>query len=360
MITTPTPVRDGWRAVWRQPAVFLAELSWRWSWGGAAIILTALASFEYLNTLIVTPGDLILLRLRHPLAVSRALGDIFHGSGPRVVRGAVILVPALAILWILMGAFGRFATLRALVAGNTPDWSARRGSIRALMGVHGLRVALALAGLVSLVGATLIAAVINTPKAPHPALSLLVFVSLVVLILFVWSTINWFLSIAALFVVRDGEDTFGAIAETVAFCRRRGGRIYGAGLWFGLMHLVAFVVGTTVIAYPLAIASIVPAWFTLALMSVVALLYCATADWIYIARLAAYLSLSNWDRSEMLNEAVALSPPNLSGPGSEFIAPDLNFDDEPLFSSRLAGGTDRDGDEPVLRGFSPGEPLPGR
>ena len=144
-MTPPTPLRDGFRAIGRQPSVFFAELSWRWSWGGAALALTALALFEYLNTLTVTRGDMILLRLRHPLAVSRALADIFRGSGPRVIYTAMVLIPALALLGAVLGALGRFATLRALLSHANPEWAPKSGSVRALFGLHVLRLALALA-----------------------------------------------------------------------------------------------------------------------------------------------------------------------------------------------------------------------
>ncbi len=359
-LPSPTPVRDGFRAIWRQPSLFFAEVSWRWSWGGAAILLTGLALFEYLHTLIVTPTDLMLLKLKHPLAVSRALADIFHGSGPRVVRTAVVLIPSLALLWAMLGAIGRFVTLRALIARTKPDWMAESGSVRALFGVHILRVALALAGFVSLLGAVVVASLVSTPKAPHAGLALLLFVPLVVLISMVWSSLNWFLSVAAVFVVRDGEDAFGGIAHAVNFCRRCGGKISAVGFWFGAMHLVAFVVGTTVVMYPLAVASLVPPLVTLALMAAITFVYFAVADWLYVARLAGYLAIVEWDRTTSQEpEVVAplvIQPPTLPTPPD--VDGERSLEDEPLFSSRSLA--DEDCDEPVMPRFSPGEPLPGR
>ena len=413
-MSSPTPVRDGFRTIWRQPSIFFAELSWRWSWGGAALILTALALFEYSQTLIVTKTDLLLLRLRHPLAVSRALADIFHGGGPRVVRAAIVLIPALAILWTLLGAVGRFGTLRAIVLRFVPELESKKGSIRALIGLHALRVALALAGLVSLLGAALVASFVSTPKTPHAGLAFLIFVPLVVLVSMVWSSVNWFLSVAAVFVVRDvvrdAEDTFGAIAATVDFCRRNTGKISSIGFWFGLMHFVIFIIGMTVVMYPLAIVTLVPASVTLALMASVILAYLALADWLYVARLAGYVALLEWSRSPAaLAEAAAsnlpapppirfarpLSPawgilglnapmvdvsmpsaaipsisvpniPNLDVAPFAAVGPSLgsslvsSFDDEPLFFLRPRPLADEDCDEPLILGFSPGEPLPGR
>ncbi len=368
------PVRDGFRAIWCQPSVFLAEVAWRWSWGGAAILLAGLALFEYLHTLIVTRTDLMLLRLKHPLAVSRALADIFHGSGPRLVRTAIVLIPALALLWVLLGALGRFVTLRALIARNLPDWSAKPGSIRSLIGVHGLRVALSLAGLASLLGAAVVTSFVSKPAAPHAGLALLLFVPLVLLISMVWSSLNWFLSVASVFVVRDGEDTFGSVAQAVDFCRRCGGKISAVGFWFGAMHLVAFVIGTTVVMYPVAVASLVPPAVTLALMGAVTLVYFAVADWLYVARLAGYLSLVEWGRRPVQESLPEVLPEPLPEPVAmvpvavlQLVAPltslpeaagQTNLEDEPLFSSRSLA--DEDCDEPIPHDFSPGEPLPGR
>jgi len=348
-------VRDGFRAVWRQPSVFLAELSWRWSWGGAALLLLFLALFEYLHTLVVTPADMMLLRLRHPLAVSRALADIFHGSGPRVVMAAILLIPALALAWALLGALGRFATLRALIARAAPDLEPGPRSIRALTGLNVFRVALALAALVSLLGSAIVASFVSTPKAPHAGLAFLIFIPFAILVSMVWSTVNWFLSIAAVFAVRDGEDTFGSIAAAVEFCRRCAGKISAVGFWFGAMHLVAFVIGTTVVMYPLSVASLVPASITLTLMGLVILAYCAVADYLYVARLAGYLAVVQWDRSpdrdaEPVTQVV-------SGP---HVGDRPEQDDEPLFSLRPAHLAGKELDEPLMPGFSPGEPLPGR
>jgi hypothetical protein len=358
----PTPIRDGFRAIWRQPSIFLAELSWRWSWGGAALILTGLALYEYLHTLIVTPTDLILLRLKHPLAVSRALADIFHGSGPRVVLTAIVLIPALALLWTFLGALGRFATLRGLVSRITPDWAPQPGAIRSLIGLHVLRVALALAGLLSFLGAALVASFVSSPETPHPGLALLLFLPLALLVSAIWSSMNWFLSFAAAFSVRDGEDTFWAIAAALTFSRRCGGKISAVGFWFGAMHLVAFIIGTTVIMYPLAVASLVPPGITLLLMGLIVLVYFAVADWLYLARLAGYLAVMEWDRSSLVEPETGtpalIEPPTLPRPPDSGVGEIL--EDEPLFLSRPRSLADEDCDEPLMPGFSPGEPLPGR
>ncbi len=428
-MSNPTPVRDGLRTIWRQPLIFFAELAARWSWGGAALLLVGLALFEYLHTLIVTPTDMFLLRLKHPLAVSRALADIFRGSWPRLLHTLVLLIPALTALWVVLMALGRWVTLRSLLESlkielpapsveeeadpsafrplNIRSSSVRSRPLRALIGLNFLRSGLALAALVSLVGSAIVASLVSTPKHPHAGLAFLLFIPLVIVVSTIWSSVNWFLSIASVFVVRESEDTFGSISAAVNFCRRCAGKVSGAGFWFGAMHLVAFVVASTVVMYPLSLANLVPASVTLSLMGMVTLAYFAVADYLHVARLAGYVSLVEWDRSprpivEPIGEIVtpvletvapALSVVSASEPaaivvwGGEAVVAGVataeesvgleptssvrsdsslgpntassnqssNQEDEPFFSLPGAQASGRD-DSPVS-GFAPGEPL---
>ncbi len=428
-MSSPTPVRDGLRTIWRQPSIFFAELAARWSWGGAALLLVGLALFEYLHTLIVTPTDMFLLRLKHPLAVSRALADIFRGSWPRVLHTLVLLIPALTALWVVLMALGRWVTLRSLLESlkiespapsveeeadpsafrplNIRSSSVRSRPLRSLIGLNFLRSGLALAALVSLVGSAIVASLVSTPKHPHVGLAFLFFIPLVIVVSTIWSSVNWFLSIASVFVVRESEDTFGSISAAVNFCRRCAGKVSGAGFWFGAMHLVAFVVASTVVMYPLSLANLVPASVTLSLMGIVTLAYFAVADYLHVARLAGYVSLVEWDRgpkpvivapiveeaivrkslalvatastehSELdgvavdAAESVAIESdgreaepaakvdaqlPSLVLPVVEVMKLDLaSQEDEPLFSS---GGQHPAGpDNSPVSGFAPGEPL---
>jgi hypothetical protein len=224
-----------------------------------------------------------------------------------------------------------------------------------------LRVALALAGLLSFLGAGLVASLVTTPKTPHVGLAFLLFVPLAILVSVIWSSVNWFVSLAAIFAVRDAEDTFGAIVAALDFSRRSRGKTSMVGFWFGAMHFVAFIIGTTVIVYPLAVASLVPPGVTLALMAVILLAYFAVADWLYVARLAGYLAIVEWDRSSLLEPQAAskgIEPPTMRLP--PYAGQGESLEDEPLFSSRPRSLADEDCDEPLMPGFSPGEPLPGR
>ena len=102
---------------------------------------------------------------------------------------------------------------------------------------------------------------------------------------------NWLLSLAAIFVVANGRDTFGAIADAVDLLRCRSGHMLAVGTWFGLAHTLAFIAASIVAAFPLGLATILTGWMVLGGLIAVTLLYFAVADFLYIGRLAAYVAI---------------------------------------------------------------------
>src|ERR1700683_2357347 len=111
-----SPTLEGFRAIFRRPSLGFAEIAWRWSFGATTALLITLSCFEYLDTLPVTRGDLILFRTRQPVLISQALGHIVRGSGFRLVETFVVLALALTVGWIFVAALGRAATIKTLVA----------------------------------------------------------------------------------------------------------------------------------------------------------------------------------------------------------------------------------------------------
>src|SRR5271154_6648317 len=94
-----SPTLEGFRAVFRQPSLGLAEISWRWSFGFGAIALAGLSLLAYLDTLPVSRGEMVLLRSRQPGLVSQAITHILRGSAPRVVDASIVLALALVLAW---------------------------------------------------------------------------------------------------------------------------------------------------------------------------------------------------------------------------------------------------------------------
>jgi hypothetical protein len=295
-----SPTLEGFRAVFRQPAIPLAEIAWRWSFGVAAIFLLGASLLEYFDTLPVSVRDMLLLRSRQPILIARAISHIFHDSAFRFAFASVILMAALTIGWSIIAAIGRAATVKALLdyfsirnqAAPSSDRShgleRKQSKPRSLLGLNLLRVVLTLATAIACVGAAILAGFASSSTDPQPGLVFLLFMPLILLVWLLWSVLNWFLSVASLFLIDQNNDTLGAISAAVDLCRARLGPILSVGFWFLSAHVFALVVATTIAAFPLAFARVLPGGVVLGGMLLVMLLYFAVADFLYVGRLAAY------------------------------------------------------------------------
>jgi hypothetical protein len=128
-------------------------------------------------------------------------------------------------------------------------------------------------------------------RADDPSLFFVLFMAVTMLIFAAWSAVNWFLSVAALFVVGDGEDTFGAMAATIDLCRNRPGPIFAIGAWFGLARLGAFAIATFATMLSVGTLGVLPVRLVLLGIICVSLGYFAAADFLYIGRMAAYAAV---------------------------------------------------------------------
>jgi hypothetical protein len=310
-----SPTLEGFSAILRCPSFGLAEIAWRWSFGAAASLLFVFSFFEYLDTLPVSKGDLLLLRTSQPALISRAVLHIFRGSAFRVVETAIVLVLTLGVGWIVVASLARAATMRALLAYfrdseiSTPEHKEERNwQLRSLLALNLFRFGTSLAAAAGFLAAVLLGGAASRPSDPAPGSALLIILTVALLVWLAWSTLNWFLSLAAIFVVADGQDTFGAITAAVDLCRTRSGSLFAAGTWFGLSHLTAFVIASSVVAFPLGFAAVLPAGVVLGGVLLVTLLYSAIADFLYIGRLAAYIAIVEMPESPVGAE---IAPPPL-------------------------------------------------
>ena len=289
--------------MFRRPSLGFAEIAWRWSFGAAAGLLILFSFFEYLDTLPVTRADLLLLRTRHPALISQVIAHIFRGSGSRVVETIIVLAAALSLGWMGIAGLARAATLKALLSyfgergefmrSSSEKWlvGERVCRVRSLFGLNFFRVGVALAATVGCLAAFLVGGAASSTENPSPATAFLIAMSLCLLVWLIWSCLNWLLSLAAIEVVANGRDTFGAIASAVDLCRARLGPIAAVGTWFGLAHIAAFVVATSLVAFPLGLGSILPAAVVVGGVLLITLVYFAVVDFLYMGRLAAYVAI---------------------------------------------------------------------
>lgn len=325
-MATVSPTIEGFRATFRGPSFTLGEITWRWSVGATAIALFFFGLFEFLSTLPVTNGELLFLRTRQPYFVGQAIAHILRGSLGRAVMSGAVAVLLLAVLWMIAASLGRIATVRALLEYFRADFTRRlaeagvtapheetensSGSFRSLLDLNFLRVAVALGAVLGIIGATILAGFASPDKDPQPGLFFLLWFPLAGFVCFVSWALNWFLSLASLFAVRDGADAMGAISAAVSFCRERTGAVLAVSTWTGLGHLAIFIGATTAVGVPLSTLGILPGRLVLLAVFVVTLVYFALADWLYMARLAGYVCIAEMPESLRIPPPVPTPPPS--------------------------------------------------
>ncbi len=299
-----SPTLEGFSTLFRLPSLGLAEITWRWMLGAAFLAASGFAFVQYLNTLPVSTADLLLLRTRHPVMVSRALSHVLAGSGFRALAAALVLLLSFALAWVVVAAIGRATTLKALLALH------RSGEVSVclppLIGLNVLRVSLTLAAIIGLRGAFLLAGHVSPDRNPSPGSALLVFLLVVILLGFCWVVLNWFFSLAAVCAAQQRSSALAAVSQAVDFFRDRTGPIVAASVWFGLAHAIAFVAASSVVAFPLAFIGLLPGAVVLGGVILVTLAYFAVADYLYAGRLAAYVYIAENPGNSL--EAVATPP----------------------------------------------------
>ncbi len=326
-----SPTLEGFRAAFRQPVITLAEIAWRWTVGAVAWALFFFSFIEYLDTLPVSRGDATLLRTRHPVLVGRAIAHILRGSLNRVVLAALLAALALSILWIIAASTGRVATVRSLLdyfrrdtAGNAAfELPRRSSSFRSLIGLNFLRVAVALAAMLAFMGAAILVSFVSSDAHPHPGLAFILFLPLAAVIGMLWSALNWVLSLACIFSVRDGADALGALSAAVSFFRERMGPVFAVSIWIGLAHLTALSVAGTAVSLPLAFIHLAPTRLVIAAMIVATLVYFGVADWLYMVRLAGYVCIAEMPETLAKSAPLPTSPPQTSIDRDEPILSDV-------------------------------------
>jgi len=333
-----SPTAEGFRAAWRQPALTLAEITWRWTAGATALSLAIFGAREYLSTLPVSTADLLFLRSGQPALIGQAVAHILRGSLERVVMSGLVAWLAVTVLWIVAASGGRMVTVRTLLdyfrsgklfAAQAADQDKPAASMRmgGLLGLSFLRAANGLAALVGgIFGASVIAGRLTSPADPHPGLAFLFFVAVGVVVVFVWLALNWVLSLAGVFAVRDSAGVFDAMSSAVALCRDRMGAVAAVSVWLGLAHIVMFSIASSVVAFPLNLAQVVPGRIVLAAVALISLVYFALVDWLYVARLAGYVCIA-----EMPGELPVAAPPAPLPPSPTTIQTSMDSE-EPILS----------------------------
>jgi hypothetical protein len=285
MSKPPNPITQGLRAVMRDPAIFLVEILWRWSFALLACLLVAGVGLMLLGPLHVGKAWDTAWGSRDPQRMGQLLVAIILLLGTKLIIAAIAVPLAIALLWGILAALGRFVTIKRLRSGLT---SLRFRTVFALQLLRGLVSWFALVLLFATIfGEALIA---NRGTQPDLVLYYLMVMPSVVLIGVSWLILNWYLSLAAIFG-REGQSFRGAFRQARQTVRQQRSDFAGTGFVFLLFRTIILLVAVAICGLTSGMAGTAPQSYFVLLM-VVSLAYLAVADFLYMARMAAYLALA--------------------------------------------------------------------
>jgi hypothetical protein len=281
-----SPIRAGFDAVKRAPAVAVIEIAWRWTFGVIATVLLLFGVRAFLAGLNVSPADEQAIRGSDPSIAAAALAHLFQKKGvlQRFFEIAAALVVPTVLVWIVTATLGRIAVLKRLLGVAHINAA---GVLYLTIARAALLFACILLWYLWMVICAFIA---MTGEAPnYPLYLLLSFVALPVIAIG-WGFLNWILSFAPLFVARDTAGAMESCRRALQLAREERAAFVSVTSWLGFPRLAAMVV--VLILAVIALFAIQSAVFASAVLTLVTLLYCAFADYLYVVRLAAYAQIA--------------------------------------------------------------------
>jgi hypothetical protein len=290
-----SPFQDGLAALWHEPVLLVAELTWRWCFGFSAWALVIISGGMFLDSLKVSAADEYLLNTFQPQLLSGVIQHILRGSLTRFVLEQSVLLPGVILLWSFAAAVGRAATLRRLVAmfSAADEPSEMTWQFAPIFVLHLLRAAWSLIALSVAIACLIIGGVMA--ENDRAGLASLFWVFGIALPCWFGAVLNWMLGIAPLFCIRNGATAMDALAQSVDFVSRRGGRLFLLGLGFLLLRIVWLGTMLLAVLSPLNLARHLAVGWVLLIMAAIALIYFVGADLLHLARLGAYTSLAEDD-----------------------------------------------------------------
>jgi hypothetical protein len=292
----PSAFARGFRALRREPSVLLAEIAWRWLFGGIATALIAWATIVFLRAIEVSKANQFLLSTLNPELMSYALRDLFHNKWGMLGRLGVTVGVSLAFLWIITATIARSATTRVLLERSADDYAEQRDTrpnLRAIATIQFLRVALLWIGLAAYFLSAVSASRLTTRgDQQHVGAFLFLFLCMFLVAAAVLSFFNWILLLAPIFAIRDDQPFTDATIAAAHFSRTRSGSLIGLNLAHLAIRVVWIVFISGIALVPFGFAQILPKWVIFAAVLVTTLIYSAVADALFVARYAGYIEIA--------------------------------------------------------------------
>jgi hypothetical protein len=286
MTKPPNPITQGLRTVSRDPLIFMLEILWRWSFALLVCLLLFGVGAVLLGPLPIGDPWAAAWHSQDPRRIGQVVLMAVLMLGSKLIVAAIAVPIAIALLWAILSTLGRSIIVKRLRTGITSLRS------RSIMALQFLRAFLTWFSLVLLLAAVFGEALIATRGSkPDLLLYYLMAMPSIVLISCGWLVLNWYLTLAVFFG-REGQSFRGAFRQARQTVARQRSDFAGTGFVFLLMRLAILLAALAICGLASRSAGSSPqGYFTLVM--VVAAVYFAVSDFLYMSRMAAYLALAS-------------------------------------------------------------------
>ncbi|HEY0564144.1 MAG TPA: hypothetical protein VGC88_01095 [Terriglobales bacterium] len=289
--------KAGMRDVLDRPLAITVELLWRWSFGGVATVLTALAGALSLSGAVITDQDeAALLRSGDVQTAANALISLAQQVGPAVLHQLLWLVPTLSVIWLVCATFGRAAACSALALRARADWGDIR--LRPYLGpvarLQAARVATLLAAIALAAGSQWMAVSLGMRDA-NASLMFVVFGLTLVswsVIGGAWMALNLILSIAPAALIEAARPQQSAFSQILRTWQRSNSAAVGVTVRFAGYKFLTFAGAFAASIAAVGAAAFFSATFSIALLLLITLGYFAAVDVLFLARMSAYARIN--------------------------------------------------------------------
>jgi hypothetical protein len=300
---------EGFRILRSDSTLLPLELLWRWSFGLGLLALLFFAYAHLRQAILISDADEAAFSGQDPLAVATAAAGILSGAQPLLLRTFTQVAAVASVLWIAAATLGRGMLTRMIVrrfaadydlqiAADAPRW-------RSFAILKMARILMLLILVIGYLAGVLIVGFVNASGKNVFTSGFIIFAAIAASGL-VWSWVNWVLSLAPIFVARDGLSPLDSLVAVLAFLRRNGSRLMAIAIWNNTLRGLAATVIAAVGAATAGMHTTLPGWSVAVLVALETLLYLVVSDFLLLVRLAAYSSVAVRELS--LPQALSGSP----------------------------------------------------
>jgi hypothetical protein len=287
--------REGFRILRSDPVLFPMELLWRWSFGLGLLALSFFAYAHLRQVVFLSDADQLALSGQDPFAIAQTAANILAEAMPLLIRTLTLVFSVAAVLWIAASALGRGIITRIIVRRFATDYGltispdAPRWAGFAILKCA--RVLMLLILVIGYLAGGSIAVLVNGAQQNILASALIVFAALAFSGV-VWSYVNWILSLAPIFLVRDALSPLDSIVAAISFICRNYSRLTAIALWNSTLRGAAATVISVAGVGTVALRLVLPPLAISVLLTLETIAYLVISDIFLLIRLAAYASVA--------------------------------------------------------------------